>query len=1018
MAEDVFKPAGQLQASKPEAGGAPVRNVPVFGIVKDNIDPNRSGRIFVYISDNSGKNPDERDSWTPVSLLTPFYGRTTPSSQSTGYGQYISNPSSYGEWHSPPDIGTTVICFFVNGDMNYGFYVGAIPDPEALQMVPAIGATENIIANEGESVGYGGSVRLPVTNINTNNAGIADSPLYLDEAKPVHSYAAAIYNQQGLIRDPVRGPISSSAQRESPSRVGWGVSTPGRPIYEGGYDDETIAESINNTTTTPTSLKVIARRGGHTFVMDDGDTIGRDQLVRIRTALGHQLLMSDDGQTFFIIHSNGQSYIELGKEGTVDIYSTNSINLRTQGDLNLHSDRNININAAKNLNIKGENITVDSDLEYSHRIGGNYQLHSLGKMTTKVDQAMSFESGSDSSFASKAITYINGSKINLNTGATGTIPQAVDPITIQAHTDTLYDSSVGFLAAPGKLLSIVSRAPAHAPWANAGQGVDVKTNLDASSNLPDRPAPTIENVNAQASQVNGTDISVAQTNTMPLTEPISESIDTNSTGAMLGAMAKDAATGPAKDVITKGVAVVNDNNVQSLKLGSFAQSPKQLEIGGVLKPGSSTLINSLVNKGTPVQQIMSNNLFTGKPGAESLGQYLTNTTSQAGVQVANLRQSQISLSRSGLITGKEAPNQLAGLVMSGVSQGLKQTKQVVQQIGAITSLAGVANKNSTSGVLKAITTGNNAINTVQSVSGAFGAITKSINALGQAQGASQVLQAARGIASGAFGAIRSTMKPLTPGVPQNLKAIKKVNEAFTSVTGALNTATNLNKLVQTATSSTAGAASVGAAIASGISNLPGGSKSISAVINKAANATNRLPGLSPLNGVVQGAIGRAFGNKQGVSVPAGPNGLLNAALAGLGPGPASQLTAAISALSSAGSQQIKLPTVGFNTTDRVGITLQTSGLLGNPRIPTPKLTGEISDASVSELDKTKALLDQQKSDIKKLNDFSARIKAAKQEYENLRATLPAGDPQILAARDKWFAIVDDPERQAILKRIG
>ena len=51
MAEDVFKPAGQLQASKPEAGGAPVRNVPVFGIVKDNIDPNRSGRIFVYISD-------------------------------------------------------------------------------------------------------------------------------------------------------------------------------------------------------------------------------------------------------------------------------------------------------------------------------------------------------------------------------------------------------------------------------------------------------------------------------------------------------------------------------------------------------------------------------------------------------------------------------------------------------------------------------------------------------------------------------------------------------------------------------------------------------------------------------------------------------------------------------------------------------------------------------------------------------------------------------------------------------
>ena len=32
MANNVFKPRGATSASKPDAGGAPVRNVPVLGI--------------------------------------------------------------------------------------------------------------------------------------------------------------------------------------------------------------------------------------------------------------------------------------------------------------------------------------------------------------------------------------------------------------------------------------------------------------------------------------------------------------------------------------------------------------------------------------------------------------------------------------------------------------------------------------------------------------------------------------------------------------------------------------------------------------------------------------------------------------------------------------------------------------------------------------------------------------------------------------------------------------------------
>lgn len=496
MAQDSARPRGIPKAYTINAGGAGRISVPVFATVKDNIDPTKAGRIRVYIAGSNTLPEDNPHSWTMVSFLSPYFGSVQGDSNNTGYGTFKGNPSSYGMWFAPPDIGSTVLCIFANGDPNYGFYVGAIPDPDALQMVPAIGAVDNVVPNAAEAQNYGGATRLPVTNINSNNTNLSDSPDFLSAPKPVHSYSASVMFQQGTLRDPIRGPISSSANRESPSRVGWGVSTPGRPIYQGGYDDTSIAANLQ--ASKGEQLQVVSRRGGHSIVMDDGDIIGRDQLIRIRTALGHQITMSDDGQTLMILHSNGQSYIELGKEGTVDIYSTNSFNVRTQGDLNLHADNNINIHAMKNLNIHANAMNLNSETTFKQRVGSDYSVSAGGKFTVLAGGAMSLGSGSDASFAGGGITYINGSKVNLNTGQTGTQPQAVNSIPLVAQTDTLHDPTVGFIAAPAHLLSIVSRAPAHAPWANAGQGVNVKTNLSASSQLPSAPSTAVNNVNQTA----------------------------------------------------------------------------------------------------------------------------------------------------------------------------------------------------------------------------------------------------------------------------------------------------------------------------------------------------------------------------------------------------------------------------------------------------------------------------------------------------------------------------------------
>ena len=945
MAYDEIKPRGSTKASKPDAGGAVLRSVPLFGVVKDNIDPVRSGRLQVYISDLGGQDPNDSSSWVTVSYMTPFYGVTTPSSANTGWGEYIKNPNSYGMWNSQPDIGTTVICIFINGDPNYGFWIGCVPQAEALQMVPAIGGTDNIVANAGESKSLGGAVRLPVTNINTNNTGIADSNTFLNDAKPVHSYVASILAQQGLIRDPIRGVIGSSAQRETPSRVGWGVSTPGRPIYEGGFTDETIATAA--TSDKPTGLKVVARRGGHTLVMDDGDILGRDQLVRIRSSLGHQILMSDDGQTLFIIHANGQSYIELGKEGTIDMYSTNSFNVRTQGDLNLHADNNVNINAGKALNISADTIAINSEKETTQKVGTDFSLFASGKYTTKVNGKMSFASNADSSFYSDAITYINGSKINLNTGTSSLVPQEVKPLPITAHTDTLNDATKGWAAAPGKLLSIVSRAPAHSPWASANQGVDVKVNNNASAALPAAPSPAIAAANASAGAPTNP-VSVAAASTVPPTSSISAALDKNTTGTILAATKTITDNSIAASAAKVGAGVVQTATGPVGCVGALAQSPEQMEQAGILKPGSAVLIAKLIADGKTIEQAMTPNLFTGMPGAENLQAYISNTSAQCAAQVTTLQKAQAALTQTGLITGKESGTAIAGLVMSAATAGVQNTVNFVSNAagavvgavnGAVSNVVGAATGalNSVLGSASSlVSAGNFAGNLASTVTGGLSSIAGALGGMakGAIGGIAGLLDSAKGVAGSAFAAITGAFPTLKAGVPQNIKDITEkaqaaaqapssnllsgalgaltggltgalgavtggltgalgavtggLTGALGAVTGGLGAVTGgltgaLGAVTGAATGLLKTATGITANLSTGLGALPGGAGSVASIVNNAVGAINSVPGV----GAVTGLIGQASAITNGLSNissinPLASSGALSAAAGAVG----------------------------------------------------------------------------------------------------------------------------------------
>lgn len=894
MANNVIKTRGATKSSQATAGGANLYPVPVLGIVKNNIDSTRTGSIQVFIGTISGtKDPNDYRSWTTVRYLSTYFGRVTPTAGQTGLGTYVANPSSYGQWQSPPDIGTTVLCVFVNGDSGAGFYLGGVPEATALQMVPAIGAADNVLFNSPEANTYGGATRLPVTNINTNNKDNADSTEYNNTARPVHSYSAGIMFQQGIIRDPVRGPISSSASREPASRVGWGVSTPGRPIYDGGYTDETLVKNLDPGKAQ--NLKVIARRGGHSMVMDDGDIIGRDQLIRIRTALGHQILMSDDGQTLMILHSNGQSYIELGKEGTVDVYSTNSVNVRTQGDLNLHADQNVNIHAGEKLNIQAKNIQVNSEEAFQLRAGKSINAYALEDITAVATKGLSLAAGSEASMAAAGAAFVNGEKVNLNTGKTSVEAPLVPVIPINAQTDTLFDKEKGFLAAPAKLLSIASRTPAHAPWANAGQGVDVKTDLNASSQLPQAPSAAVAQTNEQAAQMGEKPPEQATVASVPSTAPSSGAVDSGVTPAVMASVATSAATGAAASAVKTGASVVADATGGSCVAGAYAMTASQMSDGGALKPGSATLINAMGQKTGNITQSYPSSVFTGAAGAKSITNFAQNVNAQTGTMNNLMQKSQTALTVSGVISGREAPGMVAGLVTSSAVVGIAATRGAISQLsgassstvgsvagltaGKVGSAAGAA-LNQVGGAIAAGIKGavggiGNALKSISSGQAAAGLASK-LGGLGGIKGALEAsgpnltsqLDAAKGISGSAFSAIKASFKPFKAGVPQNLTQISKATAAAAATTASTVPSTKssllagASNLIKTGASIGAGVGGSLLGAAKGASSTLGSSinaaDSVSGVTGQLKNATSKISSVSNSRTSTTGSVGATF----------------------------------------------------------------------------------------------------------------------------------------------------------------
>jgi len=336
---------------------------PFLAKVVSHLDPTYMGVLEVEILRPVGGQASEGE-LHQVKMMSPFWGQTSVDYVGDDPNDYNNTQKSYGMWFVPPDVGTTVVVIFIDGDPKRGYWMGCIPDDSMNFMVPGLAATSAVVDGSGGK-------RVPVAEY---NKAVNATPVDPTQVKKPRHPLADVLQAQGLLDDDIRGITTSSARREAPSSV-FGISTPGPIDKRANAKRGPVGKKEHKIPNAP-----VSRLGGTTFVMDDGDanflrkthakdgppeyvsveqdgpsgannTIPHNELFRIRTRTGHQILLHNSEDLIYIGNARGTTWIEMTSNGKIDIYAGDDISMHTKGNFNVTADKDINLTSGGSVNI-------------------------------------------------------------------------------------------------------------------------------------------------------------------------------------------------------------------------------------------------------------------------------------------------------------------------------------------------------------------------------------------------------------------------------------------------------------------------------------------------------------------------------------------------------------------------------------------------------------------------------------------------------------------------------------------
>ena len=629
------------------------------GVVKQIVYSSRNGHLKVYIPDFGG-NEDDDTSWKDVIYASPYMGRTKgqhPSSVEAVNedNTFFKGRQSYGMYMVPPDLDNEVLCFFSPNRFE-GYWFACINSDRTRQMTPGIGSVKIDSVDPASIPDYlrpylNTSWNFPVaeTVINLSSSESETDPALI--LKPIHEPLTLQYFIQGLISDNARGPITSSSQRDPTSSV-FGFSTPGRPIAtQDPALNQELRNQIKSGTVNPADLAVTNRYQGHSFIMDDGDFNNDNNLVRLRTSAGHQILMNDSEGFIYVSNSAGTGWVELTAGGDVLVYGANDLAIRMQGNIMMRSDRNISFEAQGDIALKaGASIKNEAQVIQARAETG---LNLFGKVAQlRGASQTAILSGGPMMIKASGAIMVNGSKIALNGQGGGGEVSPPQPLKQYYRPDARINDIVWYTE-PNALTSINTKVPTHEPYIRG----DLAEEIAEQTSILEAFTTDV-NGNAIAPPTNVNDIGPSQSENIILTQsaPTDAFISQLDAPNQIGILNQTDLTALNAQIgynLSSGnYTYVNDQG----QVGKYALNASDLIDSGYLKEGTDNTLAAIQNP----------NNWRGNNGINDLDSFLAAPVVQERVQYDKTRNVYAQLESEGLITAKTTNQEAAGLVSAAI----------------------------------------------------------------------------------------------------------------------------------------------------------------------------------------------------------------------------------------------------------------------------------------------------------------------------------------------------------------
>lgn len=351
------------------------------GTVVDTNDPMQMGRIRVRCP-AWNEDPDRPIDTIPwASYVATFGGIVNESTRGPNIDVNSNDGRvAYGTWFIPK-VNARVVVACLDGSPNKRVWLGCIYDDHTPHTMPH-GRFQD---NDG----------VPVGPLSTSGDFI--QPLNANQTEAFQDFSAPEYATRGA--DFSLSANNSARMLDIPED-----ERPAADDIEGelrqGYETTRTARNDSNDVTGDTldsQVYSITTPGFHSFSMDDKEKNCR---IRIRTTAGNQIILDDTNERMYISTPLGKSWIELDRNGNIDIYSERRISVHAEKDINITSDESIRMHGKTGVHIQS---------------GGPFSVTSTGDANVVADN-LRIKSSSTFVEAAKNLHVSAGSSANISSG--------------------------------------------------------------------------------------------------------------------------------------------------------------------------------------------------------------------------------------------------------------------------------------------------------------------------------------------------------------------------------------------------------------------------------------------------------------------------------------------------------------------------------------------------------------------------------------------------------------------------